>query len=202
MQKQNHHGNYNRKNTNTQSPRPDTIGMSHEHTHSHQHAEVTPRYSLRDFFPLLGTFIVVIFVTISLVYFLNTVTTIDLMRLFEGSFFLVFGFLKVINIKGFAEAYSVYDIITKRARAWGYIYPFVELGLAFAYIFGTALFITNWVTLVVMLVGAAGVFIKLKEKEVVPCACLGAIFKIPMTWVTLFEDLLMAAMASTMLFML
>ncbi len=48
---------------------------------------------------------------------------------------------------------------------------------------------------VVMLVGAYGVYLKLKEHEEIPCACLGTVFKVPMTWVTLGEDLLMAGMA-------
>ncbi|MDP3725587.1 MAG: hypothetical protein Q8R36_00140 [bacterium] len=50
--------------------------------------------------------------------------------------------------------------------------------------------------------GALGVFLKLRDGEVVPCACLGVVFKIPMTWVTFIEDLLMAVMAAFMLFVL
>jgi len=51
----------------------------------------------------------------------------------------------------------------------------------------------------VMLIGALGVYQKLRAGEEVPCACLGTVFTIPMTWVTLGEDLLMASMALVLL---
>ena len=172
-----------------------------EYTHSHE-SHSKPVYSLKDFLPLIGTFVVVAVSTVFFGYVYNAGELTDWMRFFEGSFFLIFGVLKVINIRGFVDAYSMYDLVARRIKAYGYIYPFIELGLGLAYILGFALVVTNWITLVVTLTGALGVFIKLREKEVVPCACLGAIFKIPMTWVTLFEDLLMAGMAALMLFVL
>lgn len=180
------------------------MNYQHQHTGSdtHDHAGVKSRYALKDFLPLIGALSIVFLLTLIFAFMYGAPGLTDLMRLFMGSFFLAFGTLKVINIRGFADAYSVYDVITKRIRAWGYVYPFIELALAFAYIFGISLFVVNWITVFVMLVGALGVFLKLLEREVVPCACLGAIFKIPMTWVTLFEDVLMAAMAGAMLFAL
>jgi hypothetical protein len=50
-----------------------------------------------------------------------------------------------------------------------------------------------------MLVSAAGVARELWKGREIMCACLGVVFKIPMTYVTLLEDLLMAAMAGFML---
>ena len=69
---------------------------------------------------------------------------------------------------------------------------------------GTDLFswnptLTNWITLVLMLMSAVGVFNELRKGKEIVCACLGTLFKIPMTYVTLVEDLLMAAMAAWML---
>jgi len=52
-----------------------------------------------------------------------------------------------------------------------------------------------------MLEKAESVYTKLQEPEVVTCACLGGWFRIPVTRVTLGEDILMALMALTMLFM-
>jgi hypothetical protein len=51
-------------------------------------------------------------------------------------------------------------------------------------------------------IGAIGVYIKLLKKEEIPCACLGTVFKVPMIWVTLAEDLLMVAMAVIMLILM
>ena len=50
-----------------------------------------------------------------------------------------------------------------------------------------------------MAIGSAGVALKLLQGQELMCACLGAVFKIPMTYVTLAEDLIMGLMALLML---
>ncbi|MBI4369580.1 MAG: hypothetical protein HY547_05055 [Elusimicrobia bacterium] len=50
-----------------------------------------------------------------------------------------------------------------------------------------------------MVISSVGVIQKLREKEEIPYACLGMVFKVPMTWVTFAEDLLMAAEALLMI---
>jgi hypothetical protein len=148
-------------------------------------------HSVSDFYPLIGILAVVSVLTAVSVLTFNQ----DLMLAFMGWFFLVFGALKTIRIKGFVEAYQMYDVLAKRSRTYAYIYPFLELGFGLAYLFVWQVEGVSVVVLVVMLVGAYGVYLKLKEHEEIPCACLGTVFKVPMTWVTLGEDLLMAGMA-------
>ena len=46
---------------------------------------------------------------------------------FMIGFFLVFSGFKLIDLKGFAEGYSTYDLLAKRWFGYGYIYPFIEL---------------------------------------------------------------------------
>lgn len=111
----------------------------------------------------------------------------------------MFGFFKVINLKEFALAYSSYDLIAKRIRLYGYVYPFIELTLGVAYLSSFSLPFINTITLIVMLISAAGVARELLKKNRIPCACLGMVFVLPMTTVTLLEDLLMAVMATAML---
>ena len=60
----------------------------------------------------------------------------------------------------------------------------------------------NLVTLVVMLIGALGVLLVLLDKRSIRCACLGTALNLPMTKVTLVEDLTMAVMAAAMLVMM
>ena len=117
------------------------------------------------------------------------------MRMFMGAFFVVFGLLKIIKLKDFAIAYKEYDLIAMRSNIYAHLYPFIELGLGILYFTNVMLFITNIITVIVMGIGAVGVYLKLKKKEEIPCACLGTVFKVPMTWVTLVEDLFMALMA-------
>ncbi len=122
------------------------------------------------------------------------------MNIFMAGFFLTFSFFKMLDLTGFAESYSMYDIVAKKVKAWGFIYAFVELGLGIAYATNFQPFVTNIVTLVVMTVSIIGVLQSVLNKRKIQCACLGAVFNLPMSTVTIIEDALMIAMSAIMLF--
>lgn len=124
------------------------------------------------------------------------------MNVFMAGFFLSFSFFKMLDLKGFAESYSMYDIIAKRFRPWGSIYAFIELGLGIAYAIGFEPLITNIVTLAVMAISITGVLQSVLNKRKIQCACLGAVFNLPMSTVTIVEDALMIAMSTGMIFVL
>ena len=122
------------------------------------------------------------------------------MQNFMGEFFLTFAFFKLLDLRGFAESYRMYDVIAKRLPAYAYIYPFIELSLGAGYVTGVLPLATNVATLVVMSVSSIGVIQSLLAKRTIRCACLGTVFNLPMSTVTLVEDTLMVAMAAAMLF--
>ncbi len=116
-----------------------------------------------------------------------------------AGFFLVFAGFKLLDLKGFAEGYATYDLIAGKFYSYGYVYPFVELGLGLLYLGGMNTFWLHVFTLVLMTVNGTGVVIKLAKKEPFQCACLGTFLKVPLTKVTLIEDFGMAAMALWMI---
>ena len=122
------------------------------------------------------------------------------MRHFMAGFFLVFSFFKMLNLKGFAESYVMYDVVAKRLPAWAYIYAFTELALGIAFLINFNPLITNSVTFVVMSISIIGVLQSVLNKKKIQCACLGAVFNLPMSTVTIIEDALMIAMSGLMLF--
>ncbi|MEM6259835.1 MAG: heavy-metal-associated domain-containing protein [Planctomycetota bacterium] len=122
-----------------------------------------------------------------------------LMRHFMAGFFIVFSFFKLLDPPGFAAAYRGYDLLARRSAAWAWAYPFVELALGVSYLLNLWPIPVNVVTLILMLVGAAGVLRALVDKRTIRCACLGTALNLPMTKVKLVEDLTMAAMAAGML---
>jgi cation transport ATPase len=121
------------------------------------------------------------------------------MQNFMAGFFLVFSFFKLLNLKGFAESYSSYDVIAKKWLGWGYVYAFIELGLGIAYLLNFNPVITNAVTFVVMSISIIGVLQSVLNKTKIQCACLGAVFNLPMSTVTIIEDALMIGMSAVML---
>ena len=127
------------------------------------------------------------------------VTMMETMRYFMAGFFLVFSFFKLLDIKAFANAYAGYDLLARRWRGWGFIYPFVELALGIAYLAQFNPLITHWVTIIVMGFSAIGVIRAVASKTQIQCACLGTVFKLPMSTVTIVEDVGMVLMAVAML---
>ena len=127
------------------------------------------------------------------------VTTADTMRYFMAGFFLVFSFFKLLDIGAFANAYSAYDLLASRWHGWGKLYPFVELALGIAYLVQFNPLLTHWITIIVMGFSAIGVILAVASKTQIQCACLGTVFKLPMSTVTIVEDVGMVAMAAVML---
>ena len=48
---------------------------------------------------------------------------------FMGLFYIVFGFFKMLDLKGFPESFKMYDPLAKRLPIYGWIYPFLETAL-------------------------------------------------------------------------
>lgn len=121
------------------------------------------------------------------------------MRLFMGGFFIAFSFFKMLDLRGFSDAYRGYDLVAKVWPGYGTLYPFIEFGLGLAYIAHVSPWTVNLVTAVVMAVSLAGVLRAVLSKRAIRCACLGTVFQLPMSTVTIIEDGLMLAMAVIML---
>lgn len=121
------------------------------------------------------------------------------MNHFMAGFFLVFSFFKLLNLQGFADSYATYDILAKRWRAYAFVYAFTELLLGLAYLSGYAPLLTNLVTVTVMSLSLVGVLQSLSDKKKIKCACLGDVFNLPMSAITVIEDVLMIVMSAIML---
>lgn len=124
------------------------------------------------------------------------------MCVFMAGFFLTFSFFKMLNLKAFAESYAMYDIVAKKFSAWGYIYAFIELGLGLSFALNLSPAVVNWVTLIVMTISILGVLESVLNKKKIQCACLGAVFNLPMSTVTIVEDAIMIAMSAAMLILI
>lgn len=155
---------------------------------------------LATYKPILLIFFYISAVTILVQFTNEKFDTMQWMRHFMAGFFLVFSFFKILNLKGFAESYVMYDIVGKRLPAWAYIYAFTEFALGIAFLINFNPLITNSVTFLVMSISIIGVLQSVLNKKKIQCACLGAVFNLPMSTVTIIEDALMIVMSGMMLF--
>lgn len=160
--------------------------------HQHHSEEGT----LKDWLLFIGVIVFILAVSLGYEY-LYGFSLGDFMRVFMGVFFLVFGLFKLLDLKGFVMSYIGYDVIAKRFTPYAYLYPFIELALALGYFldFGPV----NIFTLIIMAVGSIGVFRELLRGSKIKCACLGTYIKLPLTTVSLIEDVAMGLMALVLL---
>jgi len=119
---------------------------------------------------------------------------------FMGLFYIVFGFFKMLDLKGFPESFKMYDPLAKRLPIYGWIYPFIETALGIMFLMRFQVNTALIMTLVVLGITTIGVSKTLLDKKSIRCACLGTSLKLPMTEATLIENTLMITMAALMLF--
>ena len=154
---------------------------------------------IKTYKPLLIIFGYISGVTLLIEFMNNGFVWMRWMNHFMAGFFLVFSFFKLLNLKGFAESYAMYDIVAKKWNGWGYVYPFTELALGIAYLTGFNPVVTNAVTFVVMSVSIIGVLQSVLNKRKIKCACLGDVFNLPMSTITIIEDAMMIGMSAVIL---
>jgi copper chaperone CopZ len=176
-----------------------TIEESSEGGHTMQSHVAAIEEQSNSYFPIFLIFGYVTGISLLIQFVSGSFNWMEWMSHFMAGFFLVFSFFKLMNLKGFAEGYSMYDVVAKHVPAYGFIYPFIELGLGIAFLTAFNPLLTNIITSIVMAVSTIGVVQNLMKKSPFQCACLGTVIKLPLSKVTLFEDLLMLAMSIVMI---
>ena len=166
---------------------------------NHSEIEEQAKSWFETYKPILLIFFYITLVVLLINFNFGHINYMQAMQHFMAGFFLIFSFFKLLNLKGFAESYVMYDVIAKRITVWGYVYAIIELGLGIAYLINFNPLLTNLVTFVVMSISIIGVLQSVLNKKKIQCACLGAVFNLPMSTVTIIEDALMIAMSGFMI---
>lgn len=127
--------------------------------------------------------------------------TLSWMHGFMGFFFCAFAMLKIFNVSKFADGFQMYDMLGMRSRGYALAYPFIELALGLAYFAFFIPAVTYCLTIIIGTFSAIGVVKALQKGLDVRCACMGSVLNVPLSTVTLTEDIGMVIMAGAMLLM-
>ncbi len=123
------------------------------------------------------------------------------MHHFMSFFLVVYSMFKIFDLNGYADGFEMYDLLAKRVRAYAYVYPFIELGLGLAYLAFLYPVVTYIVTIIIFSFGALGVLDGLRRGLDLDCPCMGSVLKVPLSTVSLVENIGMSLMALAMLIM-
>lgn len=169
----------------------------------HEHHHKTSSSSVLEYIKFAS--VVLAILAISVIAFNNTDSSgwMEWMRLFMGVFLVVFAAFKFAGYKMFTMMFAGYDLVAKRYKAYAHIYPFIELALGIMFLAGAFELFSSAALFVVMSVASTGVFQEIYHRRSgIYCACLGNIIKLPLSTVSLVENVTMAVMAIFMVFAL
>jgi len=110
------------------------------------------------------------------------------------------GLQKLQDINRFATMFLNYDLLAQRWVRYGYIYPFVETAAGLLMMAGVLTWVSAPAALFVSVIGAVSVFKAVYiDRRDLKCACVGGDSKVPLGFVSLTENIMMAGMAIWML---
>lgn len=156
--------------------------------------------TVKSYFPLILVFAGILIATV-IKQAIGGVSVAGAMADFMGFFFIIFGLLKTLDLRGFVDTYRSYDLIARKSLIYAYCYPFIELALGIAFLTRFAPTVTSAITVILMAINSLGVLRALRDKQRIVCACLGTFLHVPLTHISLVEDLLMLIMGLVMLFL-
>lgn len=154
---------------------------------------------LQKYWPLFALIIVAIVEAFAIEGKTQSLTMTSFMHNFMGFFLSQFALLKIFHPKKFAEGFQKYDLIAAKSRFYALCYPLIELSLGLGYLaffFPIFLYI---MTILILGIGTFGVIKALIAGLDVRCACMGTVLDVPLSTVTLTENLGMIAMATILL---
>ena len=120
---------------------------------------------------------------------------VELMNRTMGTIFVILGILKIPNLKGFANIFSKYDILARQSILYGYTYPFLEITLGASFFMKEYRDYAHKTTIALMILGLIGVGSTMYTGTPMRCGCLGSLFHVPLSYVTISENLLMIGMS-------
>ena len=119
----------------------------------------------------------------------------ELMNNTMASILLVFGGLKLFDLQKFSNIFAKYNLISKQIPYYSYFYPFIEIRLAIALFSRYNLNIVYGLIIILMIISLISVSISLYQGQNLRCGCLGSFFHMPLSYVTISENVVMLVMS-------
>lgn len=123
------------------------------------------------------------------------------MHYYMGFLLCSFAMLKLFSPESFAREFASYDLLARKIKAYGYIYPVLELILGLAYFSFAWPLVVYLATVALFAFGAVGVIQALRENLDIYSSRMGSVLKVPLSTVSLVEDIGVAVLAVLMFVM-
>jgi copper chaperone CopZ len=112
-----------------------------------------------------------------------------------AGFFIGLSYFKLLDVNAFAEKFAEYDPLAKNFPEYGTFYPFIEVLLGLLLISGQMNILANVLTIIILTITLAGVQQHLQTTDKTQSATIGASFSLPLSKITIAENLIMIMLA-------
>jgi hypothetical protein len=125
------------------------------------------------------------------------ITAVFIVKVIIGLLFLISGFLKLPDLKGFFVIFVQYGILKGTlARIAAYSFPFVEIIVGIALLTSNYEFFFSGIAFLMLLVSTLGIiFVLYSKKKIDNCGCFGTSIKSPLDKKKLIENILWSLIA-------
>lgn len=142
------------------------------------------------FLPVFYVYIFSLLLSLNLVFFFN-LNTRSFYLYFLGFFSLTFGILKIINYKTYIESVLEYDFVAQRFKPYAYLFPIFEIIFGLLFIIHKEILYVEYFCILLFTLNIIVIANALEKKRDYSCACMGGLFNLPLSYVSLLESLTM-----------
>lgn len=124
------------------------------------------------------------------------------MQVLMGVWFIVFGVMKLFDLKWFAHMFARYDPLALHIPLYARIFPYIEIWLGMWYLYDTMMRYQvplNIVTIIITSITTYGIWVRLYHRDQLTCVCMGTKISTPLWWPSLIEQWVMCLMAIWMI---
>lgn len=118
------------------------------------------------------------------------------MRIFMGLWLTHLAVLKLFQPSEFVTAFKKYDKLAQSLPFYASIYPILEALAGLLLIANIYTIFIYFCLIAIFLQNAISVLLAMKNKKNLQCACMGTVLQIPLSTVTLAEDIAMITMGA------
>ncbi|WP_456298661.1 MauE/DoxX family redox-associated membrane protein [Kineobactrum salinum] len=147
--------------------------------------------------PVVAIFSVGLLLALALSYAsFGTILTVRAGEWFIAISMCLLGLQKLQDVESFSTMFLNYDLLARRKVGYAYFYPFAETAAGLLMVAGALIWLAAPLALFIGTVGAFSVFkaVYLERREL-RCTCVGGGSNVPLGFISLTENLMMAAMA-------
>ena len=148
------------------------------------------REKLVTYLPVFYVYIFSLLISLNIVFFYD-LNLRSAVLYFLGFFSLIFGSLKLFNLKSYINSLLEYDFVAQRFVLYGYLFPFFEILFGVLFILQIEILWLEYLCLSLFLLNTVVIANALEKRRNFTCACMGGLFNLPLSTVSLVESLTM-----------